>query len=179
MTQIECLPLCGEQTILRRFRESDLTAFQAYRTDPQVGQYQSWTAQSDNEALRFITAVATCPLFQPGEWCQIAVATPDDKLIGDIGVCVDPTSQTAELGVSVALTAQGHGLAFDACKSACGLIFDQTPVQRIIAISLVENTNAHALASRLGFIYQETTETVEDGTTFIEKVFHLERDGKR
>ncbi|MEM7544563.1 MAG: GNAT family N-acetyltransferase [Pseudomonadota bacterium] len=169
------LPHRAGRIILRRFARDDLAAFQAYRHDPHVGQYQSWTAQSDQDALHFIDAVAAAPLFTPGEWSQIAVACRDGALIGDIGVCIDAASEMAELGVSLSLAAQGGGLAHDACQAACALIFAHTPVLRIVAISDVRNEAAHALALRLGFVYQETTETVEDGEAFVEKVFHLAR----
>ena len=48
--------------MLRRLHPDDLAAFQAYRTDPAVGRWQGWTAQSDAQALAFLTEMAAIPL---------------------------------------------------------------------------------------------------------------------
>jgi hypothetical protein len=43
---------------LRRFRDSDLAAFQAYRHDPEVGRWQGWTPGPDALALDFLRRMA-------------------------------------------------------------------------------------------------------------------------
>ena len=48
-TQIE-----ADRIRLRRFQSADLAAFVAYRNDPEVARYQSWTSISDHEAQQFI-----------------------------------------------------------------------------------------------------------------------------
>lgn len=57
--------------VLRRFQESDLGAFLAYRNDPEVARYQSWTSCSREEA-EAILAGHEAP-GTPGEWTQIAL----------------------------------------------------------------------------------------------------------
>ncbi|MFZ0677227.1 GNAT family N-acetyltransferase, partial [Candidatus Binatus sp.] len=40
--------------ILRRFRETDLASFMAYRNDREVARYQSWESITRAEATKFI-----------------------------------------------------------------------------------------------------------------------------
>jgi RimJ/RimL family protein N-acetyltransferase len=40
----------SERLILRRFEDSDLELFVAYRNDPEVARYQSWDSFDEREA---------------------------------------------------------------------------------------------------------------------------------
>ena len=48
--QHDPLPRHGQRITLRRLSLADLEAFQAYRSDPIVGLYQSWTPLSQDAA---------------------------------------------------------------------------------------------------------------------------------
>jgi len=78
--------------ILRPFQESDLEAFAAYRSDPQVARFQSWQAPYTLEqAAAFIRDMQTIQPGTPGEWYQLALernSTPG--LIGDCPFTYSP-----------------------------------------------------------------------------------------
>ena len=42
MSEVMFTRIESERLILRRFEDSDLTSFVAYRNDPEVARYQSW-----------------------------------------------------------------------------------------------------------------------------------------
>jgi RimJ/RimL family protein N-acetyltransferase len=78
------LPQQTERLTLRRFTEADLDRFLAYRHDPVVARFQSWSMLSEDEAIAFIHEMSTAPIGIPGEWfhwfysslCLIGFAVP-------------------------------------------------------------------------------------------------------
>lgn len=145
---------------LRRLHPGDLAAFQAYRHDPEVGRWQGWQPQTDAQALAFLDEMATCPLFAPGTWTQLAIA--DDltgQLIGDIGIHISADGAEAEFGFTLARAAQGRGLASAAVRAAMHLVFQETAVQRIQAQTDARNAACLRLLERLGASRLATIET--------------------
>src|SRR5207248_365924 len=103
---------------LRRLRTGDLAALQAYRNDPEVGRYQGWEPMTDAAAAAMIAAMAAAPCPTLGDWVQIAIAdTATDELLGDIGLHVSAAGAEAELGITLAPSAQGRGLAAEAGRA--------------------------------------------------------------
>src|ERR1700676_4946118 len=58
---------------LRRFTESDLPTFIAYRNDPLVAKYQSWEGISASEASAFLQEQKETRPGVPGQGMQIAM----------------------------------------------------------------------------------------------------------
>lgn len=163
---------------LRRLRQSDLGAFQAYRGIPEIGRYQGWSPMSEAEALAFLAEMERTVLFQPGQWVQLAIADPHtDALIGDIGLHLSHDSQTGEVGFTLAPSAQGRGIARAAVHEAIQLLFAATPVSRILGITDARNTPSIRLLERLGFACRETRDTVFRGEECTERIFELPRCG--
>ena len=48
-------------------RASDLAAFQAYRSIPELGRFQGWSSMSETEALSFLTEMSEAPLASNGK----------------------------------------------------------------------------------------------------------------
>ncbi|WP_299728245.1 GNAT family N-acetyltransferase [uncultured Tateyamaria sp.] len=157
--------LTTQSTTLRRLSPDDLRAFQAYRNDPVVAQFQSWEAMDDDRAAGFLTHAATSePLFTPGHWTQIAVADAEtDALLGDMGLHLSQDQTEAELGITLARAAQGQGHATRAVALAVGLLFDETPIDRIRAWADIRNMASQNLMVRAGFT--EIGIEVTDGVT--------------
>jgi hypothetical protein len=65
---LEPLPRLGHRIVLRRLCAADLSNFQAYRHDEEVGRYQGWLPQPDIEALSFLEEMSNSALFPPGDW---------------------------------------------------------------------------------------------------------------
>jgi RimJ/RimL family protein N-acetyltransferase len=161
---------------LRRLRPSDLGAFQAYRSVPELGRYQGWSPMSEAEALAFLVKMESAVLFQPGQWVQLAIADPHtDVLIGDIGLRLSDDSQTGEVGFTLAPSAQGRGVACAAVQEALQVLFTATPVSRILAITDARNKPSVRLLERLGFACRETRTAVFRGEECLERVFVLSR----
>jgi aminoglycoside 6'-N-acetyltransferase len=158
-------------------RQSDLGAFQAYRGIPGLGRYQGWSPMSEAEALAFLVEMEAKPLFQPGQWIQLGIAAPGtDVLVGDIGLRLSEDSQSGEAGFTLAPSAQGRGVATAAVREALRLLFEGSPVSRVLGITDARNTASIRLLERLGFECRETRSAVFRGEECTEQVFVLARD---
>ncbi len=159
---------------LRRLASSDLPAFQAYRRDPAVGLYQGWTAQSDEDAERFLTTMSAVPLFGRGAWTQLGIAdVHSDVLIGDIGVFVAGDGTHAEIGFSLSAQWQGRGLATHAVDTALGLVFASSGVPRVIAVTDDRNSACLRLLERIGMTKVLTAPAQFRGAPCIEHTLEI------
>lgn len=146
------LPLAAGSTVLRRLCAADLADFQAYRHDPEVGRYQGWLPQDDAAALAFLQHMADVAIPHLGGWCQLAIAEHDSgRLAGDIGLYLTPDGSRAEIGFSLARTAQGRGMATAALRALLAQLFADPALQAVTALTDARNLPAQALLLRLGF----------------------------
>lgn len=168
------LPCLFPGGCLRRFRHSDLGAFQAYRSIPELGRYQGWLPMHDEEALAFLAEMEAKPMFQRGQWVQLAIADPHtDMLVGDIGVYLSEDGQTGKVGYTLAPSAQGRGVATAAVREALRLFFAATSASLVLGITDTRNTRSIRLLERLGFKHRETQSVVFHGEECLEEVFEL------
>jgi aminoglycoside 6'-N-acetyltransferase len=183
MSLPEPLPIATARTTLRRLSTDDVAAFQAYRTDPEVGRWQGWSPMTGAEALAFLARMRRAPLFVPGEWCQIGIAVrtqdgtaEDGTLIGDIGLGIDPCDpRLAQVGFSLHRRWQGRGLAAEAVEAACELLFARAGMRRIEAVTDTRNTSSIRLLERLGFRREGTEEALFRGLPCREHRYARER----
>lgn len=172
----EPLPRQREDVVLRRLAVADLPAFQAYRHDPEVGRYQGWSPVSDETATTFLAEMSAIALLQPGEWCQIGIARPDDdRLIGDIGLFLAADGSYAEIGFSLSRDAQGRGLATMAVREAIALVFERTAAERVIGITDTRNEPSIRLLERVGMHRVATTEAMFRGEACLEHFYAVPR----
>lgn len=170
------LPRNAGRIVLRRLSVDDLINFQAYRRDPDVARYQGWETTPDSEARAFLEATGKDRLLQPGQWCQIGIATPPDAaLIGDIGICLSKDATEAEIGFSLNRQHQGKGLACDAVRAAIQMVFDETPANRIVGITDARNLPSIRLLERLGFQKTDALQSIFRGEACTEYVFVITR----
>jgi [ribosomal protein S5]-alanine N-acetyltransferase len=173
----EPLPRFGAGVALRRLSASDLAAFQAYRTDAELGRYQGWTAMPDAEARAFLDEMNTVPLFRPGKWAQVGIAEPEGlALLGDIGLYLAEDSRHAEIGFTLARPAQGRGLATAAVHEAVNLVFEFTSAGRVVGITDSRNHASVGVLESVGMRRQEERQTVFRGEPCIEYVYAVPRD---
>ena len=162
----------GPNVTLRRLSKGDLAVFQAYRNDPDVARYQSWQPMSDEQAIGFLSAVATEPLLQPGQWSQIGIADrPTGTLLGDIGVHVAQDLSAAEIGITLARASQRAGRATEALGLAITLVLETLPVRKIWLITDDRNQRSIALIRRVGATYShsETAAGVTEQFHFLDR----------
>jgi RimJ/RimL family protein N-acetyltransferase len=171
------LPRATDRLLLRRFQQSDLERFQSYRRDPEVGRYQGWSATDDASAAAFLDAMAAAPIGIPGEWFQIAVADRgSDVLIGDIGLCLrDDSTRTAEVGFTIAATAQGKGLGTEAVSGVLSWLFDSEAVDLVEGITDARNAPSISLLARVGMRLLRVQQATCKGEPCTEYVYAIAR----
>jgi RimJ/RimL family protein N-acetyltransferase len=141
-----------ERLIIRRFQAGDAPAFAAYRSDPEVARYQSWTPPvSLNAAERMVASFATEDPDEPG-WSQVALESrADGILVGDIGVNLHENRMQAEIGFTLARQWQGRGYAFESLSRMLEHLFTERGLHRVSAECDARNTPSAKLLERLGF----------------------------
>jgi len=142
----------SERFILRRFRDSDLASFVAYRNDPEVARYQSWDSFDEREARAFIREMGSAQPGVPGEWFQFAVESKESgNLVGDCALQVDGQEPyRAEIGFTLAREHQGRGFASEAVSRLLDFAFEELGLHRIVAIADCRNEPSWALLERIG-----------------------------
>ncbi len=142
----------SERLLLRRFQDSDLAPFTAYRNDPEVAKYQDWDSCGQQEAMAFIREMEAARPGAPGEWFQFAIESKETgALIGDCALRVDEHEPyRAEIGFTLAREHHGRGLAFEAVSRLLDYAFDALRLHRVVAIADCKNAPSVALLERLG-----------------------------
>ena len=166
------LPRTAGSVVLRRLAPADLRAFQAYRHDAELGQYQGWAATSDDDAREFLSHMSTAELLQPGVWCQIGIAESSSlELVGDIGLLLASDSLQAEIGFTLRRQSQGHGLATAAVQETIGLVFEHTRAEKVVGITDARNVSSIRLLERVGMRKVDTRSATSRGEPCTEYVY--------
>jgi RimJ/RimL family protein N-acetyltransferase len=136
----------------RAFSIADVEAFVAYRADPDVARYQSWSDYTLERGAAFVAAMQGAAPGVPGEWFQFALeAQSDHTLVGDLAFKVDRDEpREAEVGFTLAPAQQGKGYATEALTGLLGYAFDTFGLHRVIAVTDALNGPAAALLERVG-----------------------------
>ncbi|CAN5706342.1 MAG: GNAT family N-acetyltransferase [Rubrobacter sp.] len=142
----------SKRIILRRFEDSDLASFVAYRNDAEVACYQSWDSLDEREARAFIREMESAQPGVPGEWFQFAIESKETgDLVGDCALRVaEHEPYGAEIGFTLAREYQGRGLASEAVSRLLDYAFDVLGLHRVVAIADCRNAPSVALLERLG-----------------------------
>jgi RimJ/RimL family protein N-acetyltransferase len=141
----------SERLRIRRFEDSDLAPFMAYRNDPKVARYQSWDACDEEEARAFIREMGSAQPGVPGEWFQFAIESKETgDLIGDCALRVDEHEPyRAEIGFTLAREYQGRGFASEAVSRLLDYAFNTLGLHRVVAIVDCRNEPSVALLERV------------------------------
>ena len=176
MPDTDPFPRKAPRVVLRRLAPGDLEDFQAYRADPEVARYQSWSQMTAEEASAFLAEQEAAPFGRPG-WLQIAIVERSaGRLVGDIGICFHPNdSEPAEIGFTVATPWQGKGFASEAVREALALLFEHTDVAEVLAITDTRNLASIRLLERVGFALNQTVPAVFRGEPCTEHVYLMRR----
>jgi aminoglycoside 6'-N-acetyltransferase len=155
---------------------SDLAAFMAYRSDPQLGRYQGWTPMDDAGSRAFIEKMAGTGELSGGEWLQVSIADAvTSAMLGDIGIHPDPDFAGTEIGFTLAAAHHGRGLAAEAVGALVEGLFRDTPTGYVRGVTDARNTPSIALLERLGFRRSAEQRTVFRGEPCREYVYVFER----
>lgn len=149
--QPEPLELHSPRLHLRRLRAEDAPAIIAYRSLPEVARFQSWESFGPSDAARLIEEQATVAPNTPGTWLQLALVE-SKEVVGDCGIHFrEDDPRQVELGITLAPTHQGRGLASEAIASVLGYVFETLAKHRATAVTDAENHAAASMLRRLGF----------------------------
>ncbi len=170
------LPRHAGAVTLRRLTAADLSAFQAYRCDAELGRYQGWLATSDHEASAFIAEMGRTRLLQPGVWSQIGIAdATNDELIGDIGLRLASDGQHAEIGFTLRSASHGRGYASAAVREAVNLVFAHTSAHRVLAGTDARNAASIRLLERIGMSRVSSETTIFRNEPCVEHTYAIAR----
>jgi RimJ/RimL family protein N-acetyltransferase len=141
-----------ERLTVRAMQPSDVEAFVAYRADPVVARYQSWSDYTPEQGVSLVEEMQGLPLGIPGRWVQLALEDGSGALVGDLAACVDPDEhRQLEVGFTLAPEHQGKGYATEALRGLLGHAFGDLAMHRVVAITDARNDEAAALLRRVGF----------------------------
>ena len=143
--------LTTDRLVVRRFEPDDATALHAYRNDPEVARWQGWSTPWPFEiAEAFAVEHHVFPLFELGDWTQLALAPVSDPslLIGDIGVRLEAAEPTAEIGFTLARSYWGLGYAGEAVRAVVDHIFELLGLARVVAFTHRDNEAAQRVLER-------------------------------
>lgn len=152
-----------ERLVVEPLLETDIPEFVAYRRDPEVARYQSWSPDFSTDHGVALVASQPVGFPLPGEWVQLAlralpaVADARRVLVGDIAVGVDAAQPaTFELGVTIAPAHQGAGYASEALRATIDLLFSQHEAHRVVMQGDARNEPVLTLMRRLGLRHEGT-----------------------
>lgn len=170
------LPIATERTRVRRMEAGDFAVFVAYRSDPELGRYQGWTAMDAVAARAFIERMAAARELVGGEWLQVAIAdAATNVLLGDIGIRPDADLGEVEIGFTLASPHQSRGIAAEAVGALVAALFRHTPAQGVRGVTDARNRASIALLERLHFRRVLEQEALFRGEPCREYVYMLER----
>jgi RimJ/RimL family protein N-acetyltransferase len=140
-----------DRLLIRSLLPADAENMFAYRSHPEILQFQFWQPQSLEEIQSFISKMSTRE-FNTSGWNQIGIALrSDNRLIGDCGIHVLETdSRIAEIGITIAPNHQSNGYATEALKAVLELLFARLGKHRVIASVDPRNLASMALMERIG-----------------------------
>jgi RimJ/RimL family protein N-acetyltransferase len=161
---------------LRRLREADFAVFFGYRSDLQVARYQGWWPMDAAKAQAFLREQGARAGVEIGGWVQLAIAdAASDTLLGDIGIWLSHDRSEAELGITVAPSAQGRGIGRTAVSAALALLFSDPVVVRVRANADARNASCRRMLVAAGFREIGTVNVFVKEEACIEHQYVVER----
>lgn len=143
-----------QRLLLRNFTASDLEAFLAYRNDPEVAKYQSWSLPYTREKGEdFIREMQDMHAPKQGDWLQLALELKETgALIGDVvfGVKQEDIRQCS-VGFTIASAHWKRGYATEAMTALLDYLFEDVDMHRLVADCDTENTGSWKTLEKLGF----------------------------
>ena len=139
--------------MLRRFRVADAETLAAYRSEPDVARYQSWTAPFPLERAREIVAQFEAADPESPGWFQWAIERTADKVhIGDVGVALHENKMQADIGFTLAPAYQKRGYAAEAVRGMLDHLFRVRGLHKVSAEADARNIASARLLERVGFV---------------------------
>ena len=145
--------LKAQRILLRPLSTVDLVAFVAYRSDPEVARYQSWTTPyTSDQAAALLKGMNQVPAGTPGIWFQLAIERFDQPgIIGDCAFQIlSDDSLQAHIGFTLSRQFQKQGYGAEAVRCLLGYLFGELQLHRVTAICDAENLASARLLESVG-----------------------------
>lgn len=144
------LPLHTKRLTLRAYRDSDVNAFLAIYSRPDVARYlleEPWTRQyAEHKVAERIGRTG----LDTAEHALALVMEVDDAVIGTVSLWTEGHPRCAEIGWTLDPDHGGRGLATEAVSRLLAHGFEECGVHRIEAQMDARNTPSARLAKRIG-----------------------------
>jgi len=141
-----------DRLVLRRHRRDDAPAIADALADWEVAR---WLARlpipyTTADAVSWIRTTARN--WNHGVDYQFVVASAgDDRLLGHMGIRMEPGGIEGEFGYWFGRRAWGQGFASEAGQEILRFSFDELALQRVIAVILPDNERSARVVEKLGF----------------------------
>lgn len=131
---------------VRPFTNIDVGPFTAYRSDPQVARYQSWSDFNLEQGLALVESMRDLEFGTPGAWYQLAL---EDRargvLVGDLACKVDAFEpREIEIGFTIAPGEQRRGYGSEGVGGLLHHAFTVMGMHRVTAVTDAQNTASDA-----------------------------------
>lgn len=142
--------LTTSRLLIKAFNLTDAEAVFAYRSDPEIGKYQSFHPTNADETKAFILSKDL--IFNTEDtWFQLGIYC-NGIVIGDMGIhFVGPCNSQCEIGYTLARQEQGKGYAQEAVTAVVDYLFGTLKKHRITASLDPRNIASVKLLERIGF----------------------------
>jgi RimJ/RimL family protein N-acetyltransferase len=143
-----------ERLTIRPLARPDIARFTDYRNDPRIARYQDWELPYTRDlAHALVDELERDGRPRSGEWVQLAIVDATDRLLGDLAVWLDETSQLAIIGYTLAPGQHGKGYATEAVGAIVRWLLVVKKVHRITATIDPANLASARVLERSGFRY--------------------------
>ena len=142
-----------ERLQIRNLKETDLTKFHFYRSNPEVTKYQGFDVFTIEQAKEFIKGQLDKEFGKAGEWVQYGIENKKTgELIGDCAIKLDEYDiRIAEIGITISHTEQKKGYAKETLIALLNFLFGIDDFHRVTEIVDVENVASIQLLKSVGF----------------------------
>lgn len=149
----------SDRFILRTLCNTDVDDFLCYRSDENVARYQYWEPYTRERAVEYIDQYRDSKPGVPGEWFQLGIVDKgSSRLIGDCALLITiHDSRNAEVGCNVSPLYQKNKVACEVLKCLFEYAFDNLNVDKITAVTDVDNIPCIRLLERLGMKKDENS----------------------
>jgi RimJ/RimL family protein N-acetyltransferase len=160
--------LTTRRLVLREVVDADADDLLAFRGDPEVQRYNLKPMKTRSEALSLVRTMQG--------WYASRYATQwgitlrgEDRVLGLCGLHDwSQTHRRASLGYDLARSHWGRGIATEAMHAVLRFGFERMNLNRVEAVTIVDNTRSIRLLERLGFALEgvRRESSLEDGGRF-------------
>jgi RimJ/RimL family protein N-acetyltransferase/nitrite reductase/ring-hydroxylating ferredoxin subunit len=172
-------PLTDGVVTLRPFRADDAPAIAAACQDPEIPRWIPLipVPYGESDARSFV--VSALQGWRDATAFEFAMADPDDRYVGSVGIHPGQNPRRWAIGYLVAPQARGRGLATRAVKLACRWAFGTFGIERLALWTLPGNVRSQRVAEKAGFRYEgliRNWDAGRDGQPVDAVMFSLTRD---